>query len=87
MEATSEMLELEPVQVFRDALDGALVELSRKSQHSEDVLEAIGEQMTSRGLTVDDEILAPYSQEALDALVKVVSEDLASLGKRSELDH
>jgi hypothetical protein len=83
MALPAEAFTLGPAQVFRDALDAALVSLTKWPQDSAYLLDRFTGQMEARGLTVNDEMQLPSSQEALDALLKIVADDLALIDRGS----
>jgi hypothetical protein len=71
---------LGPPQVFRDALDAAL-RWPTNPQDNAFILRTLNTQMEARGLMASDEMLLPSSEEALDALLKIVADDLAAIDR------
>jgi hypothetical protein len=76
------IVRLGPLQIYRDALNETLRQLSKHSNHSYDLLEQISWSMTTRGLATHYEWLAPSDEKSFQARLRVVEQDLDAIGLR-----
>jgi len=76
------IIQLGPMQVYRDALAATLKQLQGEPNHSHQFLNVLGQEMSMRGLTTDDLIFLPTLGVDYTNLVNIIEEDLKQLAPK-----
>ena len=72
-------------QVYIDALRAALASLRKlPSDHSQDVIEKIEQELRTRNLKIDDQMLLPDHPDQLQALLQLLEADLDDLPRSAK---
>jgi hypothetical protein len=76
------IIQLGPMQVYRDALAATLKELRGQPDHSHQFLTVLGQEMSLRGVATDDIIFLPTVGVDYTNLVRIIEEDLQRLAPK-----